>query len=543
MLHLIYFLVFNFVLFLTGRSFCILIYKFFVNKEFKDNNKIFTVPIYYFYSLLGLFFIGNVSVVFNFFSKNNSVFLKLFFFIFLLVNISKNVKINRSIINFINFFGIPSIVAISSIKIGLAYDAGLYHLNTQLWIRESNTPVGLYNLHFRYGFSSIFDYISSNFWIGDKLEILHFVNLVFIASFLSFILFNLISNQNPLLSMSSLAIVLFGILDNFGSGGGRNGFIDIESVTKQDTPFAIVFYITNILLFLSLKNKEMSKLEILLLSFLILFGIQLRIFGAVTLLLLIYTIIFIKNFQYKVLIPSTLLGIIWSLKNLLITGCFLFPVNITCIERLSWHEVGSATREMLELKSFHIGYEFGTPLSSWFYNWLEKPVNTDVIINFTFSFMFILLMFMVFTKKTTRVFDLTSRVFITFYIFVIIYLWLSTSPGIRLGIGIFLLLIGIVGLNFESFRFRNKNLKFMLALLFFISALLIPKLDNYIELLKNPTIYNKLSAPLIEYTEKDGFGVLPKNGSQCWINIECVQSDKKIMLSENSFFKTFSIRN
>ena len=41
--------------------------------------------------------------------------------------------------------------------------------------------------------------------------------------------------------MSSLAIVLFGILDNFGSGGGRNGFIDIESVTKQDTPFAIVF--------------------------------------------------------------------------------------------------------------------------------------------------------------------------------------------------------------------------------------------------------------------------------------------------------------
>ena len=55
MLHLIYFLVFNFVLFLTGRSFCILIYKFFVNKEFKDNNKIFTVPIYYFYSLLDYF--------------------------------------------------------------------------------------------------------------------------------------------------------------------------------------------------------------------------------------------------------------------------------------------------------------------------------------------------------------------------------------------------------------------------------------------------------------------------------------------------------
>jgi hypothetical protein len=57
-----------------GRSFCIIIYKYFINNKFDDQNRIFTIPIYYFYTLLGLFFIGNISVIFNFFSKNNSFF-------------------------------------------------------------------------------------------------------------------------------------------------------------------------------------------------------------------------------------------------------------------------------------------------------------------------------------------------------------------------------------------------------------------------------------------------------------------------------------
>ncbi len=541
MLHILFFVIFNLGFFLMGRSFCIIIYKYFINNKFDDQNRIFTIPIYYFYTLLGLFFIGNISVIFNFFSKNNSFFLKLFFIVFLLINTSNKLKINYGLVNLFNFLGIPSIIAISSIKIGLAYDAGLYHLNTQLWIRESNIPIGLYNLHFRYGFSSIIDYISSNFWISDRLEFLHFINLVFITSFLSFIFFNLLNSKNPFLSMSSLALVLFGILDNFGRGGGRNGFIDIESITKQDTPFAIVFYISNILIFLSIKNKKISELEILLVSFLILFGIQLRIFGSITLLLLIYTIFLVKDFDYKKLIPATLIGIIWSLKNLLITGCFLFPVNITCIERLSWHESGSATREMLDLKSFHIGYEFGTPLNKWFSAWLEKPINADVAVNFILSFIIILLLFLTFTQKSTLIFDSVSRIFIIFYLFIMIYLWMSTSPGIRLGIGIFMLLIGVIGINFHSFKYSMKGRNLVVGSLFFMAILLIPKLENYKEVVLNPTIYNNVSAPTIEYAEKDGFGVLPKSGSQCWINIECIQSDRIVIYSERLIYKIFTL--
>ena len=85
--------------------------------------------------------------------------------------------------------------------------------------------------------------------------------------------------------MSSLAIV-FGILDNFGSGGGRNGFIDIESVTKQDTPFAIVLHY-KYTSFLSLKNNnvEIRNFTSKLFNFI---WNSVENFWTVTLLLLIY---------------------------------------------------------------------------------------------------------------------------------------------------------------------------------------------------------------------------------------------------------------
>ena len=63
-----------------------------------------------------------------------------------------------------------------------------------------------------------------------------------------------------------------------------------------------------------------------------------------------------------------------------------------------------------------------------------------------------------------------------------IYLWMSTSPGIRLGIGIFMLLIGVIGINFHSFKYFMKNPNLVVGSLFFMAILLIPKIENYNEL-------------------------------------------------------------
>lgn len=219
MLHFFYFLVFYLLIFLVGRSLTALCYRYILDKNFKDSQKAFNLPIYYFYTLLGLFFIGNISVINNFFFKNNIFYLKVIFLLLVLFNLTERIQIRINFLNTLNFLIIPIIISISTLTIGLAYDAGLYQLNSQLWIRESSIPLGLYNLHFRYGFSSIIEYISSNFWLENRFEILHFVNISFIASFLGFLSYNLLKNKEPFLSFSSLAIFIFGILDNFGAGG------------------------------------------------------------------------------------------------------------------------------------------------------------------------------------------------------------------------------------------------------------------------------------------------------------------------------------
>ena len=118
-----------------------------------------------------------------------------------------------------------------------------------------------------------------------------------------------------------------------------------------------------------------------------------------------------------------------------------------------------------------------------------------------------------------------------------------TSPGIRLGIGIFLFIIGMIGSRFESLKFNLQNYKTYMYLLIFMSTVLIPNIQNYTTVIKNPLIYNKISPAEVVYVPKDGYGVLPENGSQCWINIECVQNSKKIIYLEDGYYKLFKVEN
>ena len=46
----------------------------------------------------------------------------------------------------------------------------------------------------------------------------------------------------------NIFIIFYGILDNFGVNGGRNGYIYLQSIGKFDNAFAIVFTIFNLLI-------------------------------------------------------------------------------------------------------------------------------------------------------------------------------------------------------------------------------------------------------------------------------------------------------
>ena len=81
-----------------------------------------------FYPLIGIFFFGNVLLIFNFFTGLNKIPIFLFFLILFLFSLFKNFKI---LSDYKLYFFNLSILLISATNIGISKDANLYHLQNR----------------------------------------------------------------------------------------------------------------------------------------------------------------------------------------------------------------------------------------------------------------------------------------------------------------------------------------------------------------------------------------------------------------------------
>ena len=145
----IYFL-FNGAIFLIGRGSAVFIKKIFTkNTIVLDRIQIFNIDIFYIYSLFGLFVIGNISFIGNFFVSLDNLIFKVFFLVLIFVNFYEKFIIKNIKFFLINVLVIPLMLFFSSYSVNLAQDAGLYQLNSQLWIKSSKIIFGLSNLHSR----------------------------------------------------------------------------------------------------------------------------------------------------------------------------------------------------------------------------------------------------------------------------------------------------------------------------------------------------------------------------------------------------------
>ena len=80
------------------------------------------------------------------------------------------------------------LLGLSTNKITFHQDAASYHLNNQAFIRSEKVILGFSNLHVRYGFSSMSEYVNSFFWVQDNFIFVHFVNLIFVSVFYIFLI-------------------------------------------------------------------------------------------------------------------------------------------------------------------------------------------------------------------------------------------------------------------------------------------------------------------------------------------------------------------
>ena len=109
---------------------------------------------------------------------------------------------------FINYFLIPGVLIVSTFNTGWHYDAGFYHLNHQHWLQQSNLIEGMVNIHWAFGMSSIYEYLSAILWFGNNFFLLHFLNLLFIQTFYVVLLGDVLGD-NKVLKNSSFFTAVF----------------------------------------------------------------------------------------------------------------------------------------------------------------------------------------------------------------------------------------------------------------------------------------------------------------------------------------------
>lgn len=544
----VYFILFNSLIYFLGRGATIIL-EFATRKNNFFNSSFLGLPGTFFYQIFGLFLVGNITLIINFFIGVDNLFTYFFFIFVLFVNIFKIKKIKISLLAAVNYLLIPAILSISTIGMGLHIDASLYHLAYQNWLRTEKIVVGLSNLHGRFGFSSMYDYISSVFWIEGNYIILHFINLVFFSIFFNFLVYNLFENKKGYLFYSSIFIIGFGLLDNFGFSGGRNGFIYFEGVGKQDVAFAVLFFITTVLFIEALLKHNFSIQNLTVLTMLTLFTTQVRIMGAS---LLIFELVFIFYFVRKesfyklfsVLSPFVLLTGLWLFKNLVISGCLFYPIEFSCFSGVSWYVDDQAAKESLATAKFFYGLSTEENIIAWYKHWFASDFNRTLSYNFGISFIILFLVRIVFFKAA----DIDYKIlrFTLVFLAVNFYFWLNNAPGVRFIMGSILVTVSLLGIGNLNPRFRKtkkliNNFNLLLVILL-ICITLLPRTYKYSEFVNSPTKMYFISSSEVELIKNPiGWGYLPIFGDECGTDIDCIPYKKVVAesISRNLNYKIF----
>ena len=301
-------------------------------KNKKSSNKIES---YNQISILGCILISFIALFINFFFPLNEIFNTIllvlgliYFFLIKRVNLKKKE---------IYYIFLTSLVTTTLLLYSNVYrpDAGLYHLPYTNFLNEHKIIFGLSNIHFRFGMISIMQYLSAinnNILFKDIGIVIPLASLVtfFIIHFFNSTLEIFKKNKTSLKNIFSLFIIIFiSYKINRYSSYGNDAVGHLS-----------FFYLISIML--SAKKKDLNFI-----SLIAVFAFLNK--PTMIVILLFPLLIFVKNYNIKnlrlIYSLSSFLFIFWILKNIVITGCAIYPLKQTCFNNLSWTNIEEIKQE------------------------------------------------------------------------------------------------------------------------------------------------------------------------------------------------------
>ena len=395
---LIFSILTNFVYYCSG--YLILSYN-----KFDDNSNFFTF-------FIGAIAISLIALLLNFFiplsPKINTLVYILIIIVFLFktkLNFNKKIFLFLIISSFITFF----LIIKSNVN---RPDAGLYHLPYISILNENKIFFGLSNIHSRFAHISIMQYLSA---INNNLLFLNNGTSIPLASTVSFFyiyffhdIWKAAKNREhvdigKIFSLFILIYITFKITRYSSFGNDAVAHLSY-------------FYIISYVLKNSLKTINFNK--ILLISVFIFLNKAMLGF-----IFLIPLVIFLIKNNFKLLkivnhifsLPILFLSI-WLIKNIITSGCVVFPIKTLCIEGLPWTNIKQINTSQIEGEAWSKGWpdrlskNISMKKFNKDFNWIQawKTKHMKYILNIIIPYIIVLSLIIISIKVRSKNHKITS---------------------------------------------------------------------------------------------------------------------------------------
>ena len=454
--------------------------------------------------IFGSIILSAVSLILNFFfpiDQNISTIVFFAFFIPPLIYSLKKQNLKKILIISIISGAITTLLLI----LDNIYrpDAGLYHLPYTKVINENKIIFGIADVHFRFGHVSILQYLNAiynNHLFKDNGIILP------IASIFSLLVIYFLSEiYNQFKTNKIYSLFVYFILVYIFYGYNRYSEFGNDALGHILFLFCASIFIKNF----RYKEKQTIK-ELILLSVFIFLNKPTLIGVFAIPLYYLFFLTKIKNFFNKTNFYAFLFLISWLVKNVITSGCLIYPVAETCFSKLSWYSDDvkfniSAKIQSLDNEAWTKGwpdikntnvtqkeYVKGiTWLKVWSHNHGLDILKKISVFLFFLAVIDIILLKFVKKKKyeKNKLFESENKriIYLIFVSFIGTSIWFLKFPVFRYGSSY--VVIFLISLNVFFFKdyIRNINSKkiitFFKILIFLIMIIFI--LKNILRIYKN----------------------------------------------------------
>lgn len=504
----------------------------------------------YLYGIYGSILLSFFGLALNFviaLNQNINTAIIIFFTMFFIGHMYKNIDFKKYLKKIL-YVSLISIILISLANSNRP-DAGLYHLPYIQILNQEKIIIGLANIHFRFGTSSIIQYLGAinfNYLFGHAGIVVPLSVLVsfFISFFLEeFLMEKKIGGKTFKLLFIFLTVVFvlysFNRYSNFGN-----------DATAALTFLLLIYFFLFEFDFKSIDNNLLLKIYLI-----SVFLLTQKLFYVISLLIIFLIFVFDRDkikylVKLKLHLP-TLLLFLFLFKNIIISGCILYPIKFSCLN-LEWLDKETVINESIAGNAWSkdwVNYENTNAISKkeyikkfiWLNTWIKY--HAKVLLEKLLPLFIFLIIFFIFNKgKRGRNQNYQNYQNLNFIISLAISLlgvliWFLYFPIYRYGIGyIFSSILLIYVFTFNRF-FEMKKLtnNFMVWTLIFGFTLFSFK--NFNRLYKNyehryrdypfPKIFsfNKLNQPekldkdIVKYSYKDEFLFYISSSGICMYNL------------------------